>query len=101
MRNIGQVQWIGTPGGPRLGDLGSLEPLEQALDIRKAWRRLPEKERLVVAMRYGLVDDCPMSAREIAEDLGYSEGRIYMILASAHRKLRHWAYGLTPYKRRG
>lgn len=62
------------------------ESFEQAL--REALSKLSAKERQVVAMRFGLDDDNPLTLREIGEQLGISRERVRQIENQALTKLR-------------
>ncbi|HPC84531.1 MAG TPA: RNA polymerase sigma factor RpoD/SigA [Thermoanaerobaculaceae bacterium] len=62
------------------------ESFEQTL--REALEKLSEKERQVVALRFGLDDDNPLTLREIGERLGISRERVRQIENQALTKLR-------------
>lgn len=62
------------------------ESFEQSL--REALDKLSEKERQVVALRFGLDDDNPLTLREIGELLGISRERVRQIENQALTKLR-------------
>ena len=70
---------------PDLIDFGSFErhELHERLD------RLPERERAILRMRYGLAGvESPMTLREIGRELGISRERVRQLEHSAIRRLR-------------
>jgi RNA polymerase primary sigma factor len=56
--------------------------------LSEALAKLSEKERQVLAMRFGLEDDNPLTLREIGETLGISRERVRQIESQALSKLR-------------
>jgi RNA polymerase primary sigma factor len=56
--------------------------------LRQALAELSEKERQILAMRFGLGDDKPLTLREIGEALGISRERVRQIESQALTKLR-------------
>jgi RNA polymerase primary sigma factor len=56
--------------------------------LRQALAELSEKERQILAMRFGLGDDMPLTLREIGEALGISRERVRQIESQALTKLR-------------
>ncbi|HPS79705.1 MAG TPA: RNA polymerase sigma factor RpoD/SigA [Thermoanaerobaculaceae bacterium] len=62
------------------------ESFEQAL--REALDKLSEKERQVLNLRFGMVDDNPLTLREIGEQLSISRERVRQIESQALTKLR-------------
>lgn len=71
---------------PNTDDRVFRESFEQSL--REALSKLSAKERQVVAMRFGLEDDNPLTLREIGEQLGISRERVRQIENQALTKLR-------------
>jgi RNA polymerase sigma factor (sigma-70 family) len=71
---------------PNTDDRVFRESFEQAL--REALSKLSAKEHQVVAMRFGLEDDNPLTLREIGEQLGISRERVRQIENQALTKLR-------------
>ncbi len=57
-------------------------------ELLTAVSKLSEKERQVLAMRFGLDDDNPLTLREIGETLGISRERVRQIENQALAKLR-------------
>lgn len=53
-----------------------------------ALAELPEREQLVLELRFGLQDDHPRTLREIGEDLGLSRERVRQIESRALARLR-------------
>ena len=56
--------------------------------VRAALRTLPDRERMVLEMRYGLLGDRPMMQHEAAEKLGISRSYISRIETRAIRRIR-------------
>ncbi|MEW6335952.1 MAG: sigma-70 family RNA polymerase sigma factor [Acidobacteriota bacterium] len=56
--------------------------------LREALAQLTEKERQILAMRFGLENDQPLTLREIGEELGISRERVRQIENQALAKLR-------------
>jgi RNA polymerase primary sigma factor len=88
---------IGEEGGTSLGDLfagESPEPMEEVhlslaeKTVRKAVETLPERERTVLKMRYGMDGDPdPKSLEQIGRLLGLTRERVRQIEARALQKL--------------
>lgn len=56
-----------------------MRPLEENVDLqllREALERLPERERNIVTLRYGLSGHKEMTQKEVADDLGISQSYI-------------------------
>ena len=73
------------------GELGADEHLlKEAFEnqVRVMLKELDEKEAKVIAMRYGLDDNDPMTLKEIGEYMSLSRERIRQIENVALRKLR-------------
>ena len=77
-------------------DLPSREPIaigddtdgaEDRILLQRLLRRLPERERLIVWLRFG----CEMSQSEIAAQVGVSQMQISRLLARSLERLREWA----------
>ena len=79
----GAATWLDRPD-PDAGVIaeGSRKPMHEVRD------GLPERERKVLEMRYGIKDDEPMTLREIGEELELSRERVRQIEARALRRLR-------------
>ncbi|MGD1147230.1 MAG: RNA polymerase sigma factor RpoD/SigA [Thermoanaerobaculaceae bacterium] len=69
------------------------EILRQSFEgtLREALAKLSEKERKILAMRFGLGDDNPRTLREIGDALGISRERVRQIENQALTKLRRGA----------
>jgi RNA polymerase primary sigma factor len=84
---------IGEDGGSSLGDLFAAEQVHTDEEVevslrhetlRKALDELPERERTVLELRYGLVGDGePMSLEAIGRELGITRERVRQIEATA------------------
>jgi RNA polymerase sigma factor (sigma-70 family) len=78
------------PRGPLPTDQESLEsvdvhePTADALTVRAAVARLSERERELVALRYG----ADLTARQVAEELGMQTNAVEVALHRLHAKLR-------------
>ena len=93
-------QSIGSDGDGELGDLFSdptaVDPVEEAASslqqqaVRKAVRRLPERERRLIELRFGL-DGEPHSLEAIGDELGITRERVRQLeqetLAKLEREL--------------
>jgi RNA polymerase primary sigma factor len=102
---------VDSDGDSELGDL--LEqtgiPDTDELLLRRSFSRavsdalaeLPERERRVLELRFGLDDDQPKTLREIGEILGLSRERVRQIESRALNKLRrsHKRYSLQGFLR--
>jgi RNA polymerase primary sigma factor len=94
---------VGTESDAVLGDFvedkAGAAPLEQAaqhllreqLDI--ALQKLPERERRIIQLRYGLADGQYRTLEEVGREFGITRERIRQIEARVLRKLRHPYYG--------
>lgn len=86
-------------GDGRLGDLIADEcsiPPDEAVartllreQINEALRELPERERRIIELRYGLKDGCTRTLEEVSHEFGVTRERIRQIEAVALRRLRH------------
>ena len=78
------------PRPPAPTDTESLETVDvheasaDVLTVRAAVARLPERDRELVALRYG----ADLTARQIAEELGLQTNAVEVALHRLHRKLR-------------
>ena len=71
-----------------------LRPLEDAVDLcvlRKALRELPEREREIVLMRFGLEGRKELTQKEVAQKMGISQSYISRlekrIMQRLHREI--------------
>src|SRR5690606_16999514 len=55
--------------------------------VRRAVARLPERQRDVIQLRYGLTGDGPTSLEQIGKQLGITRERVRQIEADALRRL--------------
>lgn len=102
---------VDSDGHSELGDL--LEqtglPDTDELLLRESFSRaigdalaeLPERERSVLELRFGLIDDQPKTLREIGEEMGLSRERVRQIESRALNKLRrsHRKHSLAGFLR--
>ena len=56
--------------------------------VREILNDLPEKERLILEMRHGLIDGTPRTLEEVGKEFGVTRERIRQIEAKAHEKIR-------------
>jgi RNA polymerase primary sigma factor len=56
--------------------------------VREILNDLPEKERLILEMRHGLLDGTPRTLEEVGKEFGVTRERIRQIEAKAHEKIR-------------
>jgi RNA polymerase primary sigma factor len=78
-------------GAHRLGDFveeQEPEDLGKSLQLREALRRLPERERDVLADRYGLDRGKKVTVRELSAKLGISEKSVRRVQHRAEKLLR-------------
>jgi RNA polymerase primary sigma factor len=89
-------QGVGEDGETPLGDLLPSErpqPEEEVVDalsdarVREVVGRLPEEERNVIALRFGLMGDEPASARDAGSRLGLTTQRTRQLEEQALRRL--------------
>jgi RNA polymerase primary sigma factor len=87
---------IGTDGDASLGDLFAATgpSTEDEADatlrddaVRRAVAKLPERQRDVIALRFGLVGEGPTSLEAIGKQLGITRERVRQIEAEALRRL--------------
>jgi RNA polymerase primary sigma factor len=76
----------------------SLEPVEPAdgpsfnlpqAQLEAVLQTLPERERKVIQLRFGLLDGNPRTREEVAREFGVTPERIRQIESKTLRKLRH------------
>jgi RNA polymerase primary sigma factor len=94
---------VGAEGDSVLGDFiednGSAAPLESAAQhilreqIEVVLQKLPERERRIILLRYGLYDGQYRTLEEVGREFGITRERIRQIEARVLRKLRHPHYG--------
>jgi RNA polymerase primary sigma factor len=94
---------VGAEGDAVLGDFiedrSGAAPLESAAQhmlreqIDIALQKLPERERRIIQLRYGLADGQYRTLEEVGREFGITRERIRQIEARVLRKLRHPAYG--------
>ncbi len=90
---------IGDEGDSELGDLlpdsDAVAPLDAAtvtmmqLQLGRVLDGLPERERRVIELRYGLIDGHPRTLEEVGREFGVTRERIRQIEAKTLLKLRH------------
>ncbi len=80
--------------GDYIPDLDAIEPMEEVMrdnlrqSVRESLDSLPEREREVLELRFGLKDGMYHSLEEISSFFGLTRERIRQIESSALRKLR-------------
>jgi len=75
--------------GPRPDEEVEVELTEQAL--RRAVEDLPDREQVIVKLRYGLDGDPePKSLEEIGRIMGITRERVRQLEAEALRRLAEW-----------
>jgi RNA polymerase primary sigma factor len=94
---------VGTEGDSVLGDFiednGAAAPIESAAQhilreqIEIVLQKLPERERRIIQLRYGLQDGHYRTLEEVGREFGITRERIRQIEARVLRKLRHPHYG--------
>jgi len=94
---------VGAEGDSVLGDFiednGAAAPLESAAQhilreqIEIVLQKLPERERRIIQLRYGLQDGHYRTLEEVGREFGITRERIRQIEARVLRKLRHPHYG--------
>jgi len=72
---------------PRPEPAWEIERRDELLELRRGLQRLGERERLVLALRYGLGDIAPKPLREVATTLGVTREWVRRIEARALRQL--------------
>jgi RNA polymerase primary sigma factor len=94
---------VGAEGDSVLADFiedgNSAAPLESAANrllreqLNMALQKLPERERKIIQLRYGLYDGQYRTLEEVGREFGITRERIRQIEAKVLRKLRHPYYG--------
>jgi RNA polymerase primary sigma factor len=89
---------VGDSGDSTIGDFVSDAKDELFTDVMRAVGRqeleralstLPERERMILALRFGLTGEEPMTLERIGERFGLTRERIRQLEAKALAKLRH------------
>ncbi len=90
---------IGEEGDGRLGDFiedtEAIAPQDAATEsmmhqqLRAILRTLPDRERRVIELRYGLADGHPRTLEEVGREFGVTRERIRQIESKTLMKLRH------------
>jgi RNA polymerase primary sigma factor len=98
-------QPVGDDGDTVLGDFiedeRSSTPMDSAAhqilreQIECVLARLPERERKIIQLRYGLNDGRYRTLEEVGKEFGITRERIRQIESKVLRKLRHPSYGRT------
>jgi RNA polymerase primary sigma factor len=98
-------QPVGDEGDSVLGDFieddRSSTPIDTAAhqilreQIETVLSRLPERERKIIQLRYGLNDGRYRTLEEVGKEFGITRERIRQIESKVLRKLRHPSYGRT------
>jgi RNA polymerase primary sigma factor len=98
-------QPIGEEGDSVLGDFiedeRTLAPIDTAAQqlmreqIDGVLARLPERERKIIQLRYGLNDGRYRTLEEVGREFGITRERIRQIESKVLKKLRHPSYGRT------
>ena len=96
-------QPVGEEGDSVLGDFiedeRAIAPIDNAAQqsmreqINGVLLRLPERERKIIQLRYGLNDGRYRTLEEVGREFGITRERIRQIESKVLRKLRHPAYG--------
>lgn len=94
---------VGSEGDSVLADFiednHDTAPIEQVAtqllreQLNVALEKLPERERKIIQLRYGLYDGQYRTLEEVGREFGITRERIRQIEAKALRKLRHPHYG--------
>lgn len=101
LKNAGRIvtsldQPVGEEGSATVGDLlvtdaGQFEDEVQITlgeeKLREAVKSLPERERTVIELRYGLLDGVPRTLSDVGDHFGLSRERVRQIEAEALRNL--------------
>ncbi len=98
-------QPVGDDGDTVLGDFiedeRALAPIDTASQqlmreqIEGVLARLPERERKIIQLRYGLNDGRYRTLEEVGKEFGITRERIRQIESKVLKKLRHPSYGRT------
>jgi RNA polymerase primary sigma factor len=91
--------------GDAVEDTNAVSPVEAADNavlrsrLLELLQRLPERERVVLELRYGLVDGHPRTLKEVSSQFGLTRERIRQLESSAlaHLRVSGHQYGLEEY----
>ena len=72
-------------GGPTTED--EVDAVFRGDAVRRAVSKLPERQRDVISLRFGLVGDGPNSLEQVGKQLGITRERVRQIEAEALRRL--------------
>ncbi len=72
------------------------EETSLAESLRRLVERLPERERRIVALRYGIYDGRPRTLEEIGDEFNLTGERIGQLEQLALCRLRHPSFGAGP-----
>jgi len=79
-----------TPGGPGAETAATaLDQREHRRSVDEALRRLPGRSRLIIALRYGLLDGRQRSLQDVAHLVGMRPSRVREVEGQALALLRH------------
>jgi RNA polymerase primary sigma factor len=102
--NVSLNQTVGSEGDGEFGDLfadtSAVDPLEEAaqshqqLTVRRALERLPERNRRVLELRFG-IDGEQQSLEAIGKALGLTRERVRQLESDALRRLEHELAGVA------
>jgi RNA polymerase primary sigma factor len=102
--NVSLNQQVGSESDGELGDLFSdptaADPADDAADefrrhlVRRALTKLPERERRIIELRFGL-DGEPQSLEAIGKELGFTRERIRQLETRAFARLQDELSGLA------
>ncbi len=94
---------VGKEGDSRMGDFIEDDRVAPPLDaaayqllreqINEVLQKLPERERRIIQLRFGLNDGRYRTLEEVGKEFGITRERIRQIEAKVLRKLRHPHYG--------
>lgn len=100
---------VGEDGDALLGDavedLNAVSPMAAAENsvlrarLLELLERLPERERMVLELRYGLVDGRPRTLKEVSSEFGLTRERIRQLETTAlhHLRVSSHKFGLDEY----
>jgi len=102
--NVSLNRSVGSDGDGELGELfadpTASDPSEEAADafrrgvVRRALSRLPERERLILELRFGFDDRDPASLETIGEELGLTRERVRQLERESLARLERELAGL-------
>ncbi len=76
-----------------LDSLVRVDEAHAAARVMEEWRRLPERERRIIDLRYGLSDGRQRTLEEIGQEFRLTRERIRQLITVAEETIRH---GLLP-----